>query len=164
MILKNAVKRWPIDRTEAANNFWYRPKSVHDRPKHWGTIYCLAISGLQYSVLLETWSTPLNPRAAFQTRFNAPSIEWAPPFKIHILLTHLIFMNPCIVVWLRRNTNKMQLCNRIYYSKIYWRLNIFRAAHRSSSGALNCIGSLWFIYPCGDRLLSRLGGNMFSLQ
>ena len=27
---------------------------------------------------------------------------------------------------LSRNTNKMQLCNRIYYSKVYWRLNMFR--------------------------------------
>ena len=35
-----------------------------------------------------------------------------------------------------KNTNKMQLCNRIYYSIVYWRLNMFRAAHRSSSGAL----------------------------
>jgi hypothetical protein len=56
-------------------------------------------------------------------------------------------------------TNKMQLCNGIYFSKIYWRLNMFRATYRSSSGALNCICSLWFIYPCGDRLLSRLGGR-----
>ena len=40
----------------------------------------------------------------------------------------------------------MQLCNRIYYSKVYWRLNVFQAAHRSSSGALNCICSLWFLY------------------
>jgi len=30
-------------------------------------------------------------------------------------------------------TNKMQPCKRIYYSKVYWRLNMFRAAHRSSS-------------------------------
>ena len=37
-------------------------------------------------------------------------------------------------------------CNRIYYTKVYWRLNMFRAAHRSSSGALNCICSLWFTY------------------
>jgi hypothetical protein len=43
-------------------------------------------------------------------------------------------------------TNKMQPCNRIYYSKIYWRLNTFRAAHHSSSGAPNYIYSLWFIY------------------
>jgi hypothetical protein len=53
-------------------------------------------------------------------------------------------------------------CNRIYYSKIYWRLNVFRAAYRSSSEAPNCICSLWFIYPCGDRSLSRLVGNWVS--
>jgi hypothetical protein len=29
----------------------------------------------------------------------------------------------------------------------------FRASHRSSSGALNCVCSLWFIYPYGDRPL-----------
>jgi hypothetical protein len=58
-----------------------------------------------------------------------------------------------------RYTNKMQLCNIIYYSRVYWRLNMFRAAHRSSSGALNCICSLWFIYQCGDRPLSRLSGK-----
>jgi len=50
----------------------------------------------------------------------------------------------------------MQPCNRIYYSKVYWRLNMFRAAHRSSSGALNCICSLWFTYAYGDRPLSSL--------
>ena len=33
-------------------------------------------------------------------------------------------------------TNKMQPCNRIYYSNVHWRLNMFRAAYRSSSGAL----------------------------
>jgi len=32
---------------------------------------------------------------------------------------------------------------------------MFRATYRSSSGALNCIYSLWFIYPCGDRPLSH---------
>ena len=51
----------------------------------------------------------------------------------------------------------MQPCNRIYYSKIDWRLNMFRAACRSSSGAPKCICSFWFIYTCGDRPLSRLG-------
>ena len=54
--------------------------------------------------------------------------------------------------------------NRIYYSKVYRRLNMFRAAYRSSSGALNCICSLWFIYPCGDRLLSRLSGKLMQIQ
>jgi len=36
---------------------------------------------------------------------------------------------------------------------------MFRAEHRSSSGALNCICSLWFMYPCGDRLLSSPSGK-----
>jgi len=53
----------------------------------------------------------------------------------------------------------MQPCNRICYSKIYWKLNVFWAAYRSSSGAPNCICSLWFIYECGDRPLSRVGGK-----
>ena len=61
-------------------------------------------------------------------------------------------------------TNKMPPCNRIYYSKIYWKLNMFRAAHRSSSGAPNCICSLWFIYTYGNRPLSRLGGSDRSLS
>jgi hypothetical protein len=56
--------------------------------------------------------------------------------------------------WLSRNTDKMQFCNRIYYSKVFEGHNMFRAAHCSSSGALNC--SLWFIYPCGVRPLQRL--------
>jgi hypothetical protein len=64
----------------------------------------------------------------------------------------LTFMDPCIVVCESvETTNKMHPCNRIYYSKIHWRLDMFRAAYRSSSGAPNCICSLWFIYPCGHR-------------
>ena len=53
----------------------------------------------------------------------------------------------------------MQPCNRIYYCNVYWRLNMFRAACRSSLGALNCICSLWFTYTCGDRPLSSLSGK-----
>jgi hypothetical protein len=66
--------------------------------------------------------------------------------------------------WRSRNTNMMQICNRIYYSKVYWSLNKFRAAHRSSSGALNCICSLWFIYTCkySLELLMMSGGNGIS--
>ena len=33
-------------------------------------------------------------------------------------------------------TNKMQSCNIMYYSTVHWRLNMFWAAYRSSSGAL----------------------------
>jgi len=36
---------------------------------------------------------------------------------------------------------------------------MFRAAQRSSSGALNCTCRLWFIYPCCDRPLPRLSGK-----
>jgi len=35
----------------------------------------------------------------------------------------------------------MQPCNRIYYSTVHWRLNMFRAAYRSSSGALTVFAS-----------------------
>jgi len=59
----------------------------------------------------------------------------------------------CKELWVKK---KLQPCNRIYYSKVYWRLNMFWVAHRSSSGAPNCICSLWFIYTRGDRPLSRL--------
>jgi len=37
----------------------------------------------------------------------------------------------------------MQPYNRIYYSKTYWKLNMFWAAYRSSSGSPNCMYSLW---------------------
>jgi len=39
---------------------------------------------------------------------------------------------------------------------------MFRAAHRSLSGAVNCICSLWFTYTCGDRPLSSLSGKCIS--
>ena len=55
-------------------------------------------------------------------------------------------------------TNKMPPCNRIYYSTVHWRRNMFRAAYRSSSGALT-ICSLWFTYACGDRPYSSLSGK-----
>jgi hypothetical protein len=37
-------------------------------------------------------------------------------------------------------SNKMQSCNRIYYSTVHLRLNMFRVAHRSSSEALTVFG------------------------
>jgi len=87
-------------------------------------------------------------------------------FKMYVCMytyTHVLRMRQMREAYFRilsRNTNKMQLCNRICYSKVYWRLNMFRAAHGSSSGALNYTCSLWFIYPCGDRPLPRLSlGN-----
>jgi len=41
---------------------------------------------------------------------------------------------------------------------------MFRTAHRSSSRALNCICSLWFICPYGDRSLPRLSGHSVPTQ
>ena len=67
-------------------------------------------------------------------------------------------------------TNKMQPCNRIYYSKVYWRLNMFRAAHHSSSGAPNCKCSLWFIFShpalttAGHHMCIYTRGCKYSLE
>jgi len=74
--------------------------------------------------------------------------HWSYVFT-HVCICNLMYqptLTSVYLIFLSRNTNKMQLCNRIYYSKVYWRLNIFRAAHRSSSGAPNCTCSLWFMY------------------
>jgi hypothetical protein len=64
--------------------------------------------------------------------------------------------------WFSINTNKMQNCNRIYYSQVYWRLNMFPTAHHSSSGVM-CLQSLQtqFRAPDDERCAAR---NMLSLQ
>ena len=89
--------------------------------------------------------------------------RWTRGLRRESAVTRLLVLRvripPGTWMFFGRNTNKTQLCNRIYYPKVYWSLNMFRAAHRSSSGALNCICSSWFICPCGDRPLSRLGGK-----
>jgi len=41
---------------------------------------------------------------------------------------------------------------------------MFRAAHHSKSGALNCVYSIWFIYTCSDGPLSRPSGWFFPLS
>jgi hypothetical protein len=69
---------------------------------------------------------------------------------------HIVQLLKFNLLWISRNNQQDAACNRIYYSKVYWRFNMFRAAHRSSSRALNCICSLCFTYPCGDRPLSSL--------
>jgi len=43
----------------------------------------------------------------------------------------------------QRKSNKMQQYIKILFH-IYMKLNMFRATHRPSSGALNCTSSLWF--------------------
>ena len=103
---------------------------VHPMVKEMGCFYLLA------PFLLPAWrlvhlSVPTND-VLYISHTNCTSC-----YKCH----HGKMANESVEI-----TNKMQFCNRIYYSKIYWRLNVFRAAHRSSSGAPNCIYSLWFIY------------------
>jgi hypothetical protein len=122
------------------NEFWQ---------KHRQATWCLDVEWCNRICIPDRWHRSLPIKK-----------NW-PLFFLITRQSRLTFMDPCIVVWLSRNTNKMQLCNRIYYSKVYWRLNMFRAAHRLSSGALHCICSLWFIYPCGDRLsLDKAGHHM----
>ena len=61
-------------------------------------------------------------------------------------------------------TNKIQRCNRIHYSKVYWRLSMFREAQRSSLGALNCVCSLWFIYLSLQVLLNQVAAFVLLFQ
>ena len=102
---------------------------------HWGLVNILTRVRFQYK-----------PRNILRGSENPFKCEFDTHGSVHRRL-------------LSRNTNKMQLCNRIYYSKVYWRLSMSRATHRSSSGALNCICSFWFICPCGNRPLPRLSGK-----
>jgi hypothetical protein len=77
---------------------------------------------------------------------------------------HKIWVNDSVDI-----TNKMQPCNRIYYSTVHWRLNMFRAAHRSSSGALTVFAAsglhthvvtgrsqVWVILRCRDPWILNL--------
>ena len=90
---------------------------------------------------------PSETRSKFRVTFKCP---------VAAILCIKQLRNKCYIYESIEITNKMQPCNSIYYSKIYWRLNMFRAAYRSSSGAPNYICSHWFIYPYGDRPLSKL--------
>jgi hypothetical protein len=65
-------------------------------------------------------------------------------------------MDPCIVDYSVEIPTRCSFVIEFIIPKF---INMFRASHRSSSRALNCIFSLWFIYPCGDRPLSRLGSS-----
>jgi len=65
-------------------------------------------------------------------------------------------MDPCTVDDSVEIPTRCSFVIEFIIPKVYRRLNMFRAAHRSSSGALNCVCSIRFIYPCGDRPLPRL--------
>jgi len=54
----------------------------------------------------------------------------------------LMFVDPCIIVYSFKKSNKMQQCIKIFLFHIYMKLNMFRATHHPSSGVQNCTGSL----------------------
>jgi hypothetical protein len=64
---------------------------------------------------------------------------------------HLILTDPCIVDYSVEIPTRCNFVIEFIIPKFFWRHNMFRAAHRSSWGALNCICILWFICPYGDR-------------
>jgi hypothetical protein len=98
------------------------------------------------------WGSPLFPnKPKFRQKWNRNSCSYLT--KITLLPRYKDKRESVEI------SNKMQLCNRMYYPNVYWRLNMFRAAYHSSSGALNCTCSLWFIYACSDLPLSSLSGN-----
>ena len=70
--------------------------------------------------------------STFWTKHFFHIITWTktlPPSLLYCQMNALVYDSVEI-------TNKTQPCNRIYYSTVRWRLNMFRAAYRSSSGAL----------------------------
>jgi hypothetical protein len=69
--------------------------------------------------------------AVFQSFINNSSYKF---ILDHPHFRNELFIN--ILTYSGEITNKMQPCNRIYYSTVHWRRNMFRAAHHSSSRAL----------------------------
>ena len=61
---------------------------------------------------------------------NKPHQNWLK-FKRQFPVLNTIITLQQISMFLSRNTSKMQLCNRIYYSKVHWRLNMFQVVCRS---------------------------------
>jgi hypothetical protein len=80
------------------------------------TSFCRTVTNLCFFFRSRSYPVPHRGERVKQ-RTMQPEIE------LIITLTAK-FSAPC------RNTNKMQLSNRIYYSKVFKRLNMFRAAHR----------------------------------
>ena len=99
-------------------------------------VISLATSPLFWSLVI--WRRDKTERSNSSKMWHSNKILTMLPFSVEI-------------------TNKMQPCNRIYYSEVYWRLKMFRAAHRSSSGALNCICRLQiqFRAPDDERCAAR---------
>jgi len=74
---------------------------------------------------MDPWTLKINNLYSYFTRSSIYVFD-------HISLSSYRMKHDSVEI-----TNKMQPCNRIYYSTVHWRLSMFRAAYRSSSGALN---------------------------
>jgi hypothetical protein len=88
-----------------------------------------------------------NPSEEFRDSFIAITVvcfcgesNSGPSIFIVIVLTEQYMLTsftcPFTPQIFSRNNQQMQPCNRIYYSTVHCRLNMFRAAYRSSSEAL----------------------------
>jgi hypothetical protein len=77
--------------------------------------------------------------------------------------TDLIFMGPCIVDYSVEIPTRCIFVIEFVIPK-FLKAQHVSSIHRSSSGALNCICSLWFIYPYDDQPLPRLSGHSVPTQ
>ena len=76
----------------------------------------------------------------------------------------LIFMEPCIVVWLVAITNEMQLSKGILLFHSTLTVQHVSSVMSLIIRNLNCTCSYWFTYACGDRPWCRLIGNWVPTQ
>jgi hypothetical protein len=83
--------------------------------------------------------TPETYRVTLQWINICVLLHQVGPFYWHSFITYTFFSVEI--------TNKMQSCNRIYYSTVHWRLNMFRAAYRSPSGALTLFAAFGLHAP-----------------
>jgi len=94
------------------------------RPEESYRLWCIVLCGLETSRMRRPW-----PALGRTATGGGGEIELTCMVKQWKLFYKVLFASVEI-------TNKMKPCNRIYYSTVHWRLNMFREAYRSSSGAL----------------------------
>jgi hypothetical protein len=57
----------------------------------------------------------------------------------------LTFASPCIIIQFKQINQQDATVSQVCYFKVYVSPNMFRAPPLPSSGAYNCINSLWFL-------------------
>ena len=101
----------------------------------WVISYCANSSLILLPIL-----RPINSNLIIKTYFNI--ILPANILKKEITTSHFTFMGPCIVNVFNYNQQDATLHNDIYY---YNCSTCFRKFLRPSSGAQNCIHSIWYL-------------------